>query len=202
MPVRSLNSSVLKWPDAATVLQALKEWVAKATKNRPDILLVGYFGSYARGDWGVGSDLDLLMVVDDSLEPFERRALPFDTAALPVPCDLLIYTRQEWRRLTQQGIWGKTMTREIKWVYGEEPMKADDPVVLETFPNRALAEMAAGFLAGEGIEALVMADDAGGAYPMLQFIRGVRLLVAPEDEARAREALNALEHPEPPEEEM
>ena len=30
-----------------------------------------------------------------------------------------------------------------------------------------------------------MADDAGGAYPMLQFVRGVRLLVFKEDEARA-----------------
>lgn len=39
----------------------------------------------------------------------------------------------------------------------------------------------------------MVADDAGGAYPMLQFIRGVRLLVASEDEARARELLKASE---------
>ena len=71
-------------------------------------------------------------------------------------------------------------------------MNLDDAVVLETFPNRIAAEMAAGLLASEGIEALVMADDAGGAYPMLQFIRGVRLLVAPEDRYRAREILAAM----------
>ena len=71
-------------------------------------------------------------------------------------------------------------------------MNLDDAVVLETFPNRMIAEMAAGLLASEGIEALVMADDAGGAYPMLQFIRGVRLLVAPEDRYRAREILAAM----------
>ena len=71
-------------------------------------------------------------------------------------------------------------------------MNLDDAVVLETFPNRMIAEMAAGLLESEGIEALVMADDAGGAYPMLQFIRGVRLLVAPEDEAIAREILAAM----------
>jgi predicted Fe-Mo cluster-binding NifX family protein len=69
----------------------------------------------------------------------------------------------------------------------------DDAIVLETFPSRVVAEMAAGFLEAEGIEALVLADDAGGAYPMLQFIRGVRLLVAPEDEAQAREILKAME---------
>jgi hypothetical protein len=69
----------------------------------------------------------------------------------------------------------------------------DDAVVIETFSNRVVAELAAGLLYSEGIEALVVADDAGGAYPMLQFIRGVRLLVASEDEARARELLKASE---------
>jgi len=80
-------------------------------------------------------------------------------------------------------------------------LNLDDAVVLETFPNRIVAEMAAGLLESEGIEALVMADDAGGAYPMLQFIRGVRLMVAKEDEAQAREVLAAMAAPgEPPEE--
>ena len=52
--------------------------------------------------------------------------------------------------------------------------------------------MAAGLLESEGIEAMVMADDAGGTYPMLQFIRGVRLMVFKEDEARAKEILAAM----------
>jgi hypothetical protein len=68
----------------------------------------------------------------------------------------------------------------------------DDAIVLETFPNRLEAEMAAGLLDSEGIEAMVLADDAGGAYPMLQFVRGVRLLVFKEDEARAKEILAAM----------
>ncbi len=71
-------------------------------------------------------------------------------------------------------------------------MNLDDAVLLETFPNRILAELAAGLLEGECIEALIMADDAGGAYPALQFVRGVRLLVAQEDEAQAREILAAM----------
>jgi hypothetical protein len=72
-------------------------------------------------------------------------------------------------------------------------LNLDDAVVLETFPNRIAAEMAAGVLESEGIETIMLADDAGGNYPMLQFIRGVRLLVAPEDAARAREILAAME---------
>jgi len=70
-------------------------------------------------------------------------------------------------------------------------MDLDDAVVIEKFTSRAEAELAAGLLESEGIEALILADDAGGLYPMLQFIRGVRLLVAQEDELQAREILSA-----------
>jgi hypothetical protein len=76
----------------------------------------------------------------------------------------------------------------------------DDAVVLETFPSRLEAELAAGLLESEGIEALILADDAGGTYPMLQFIRGVRLLVDREDEALAREILEAKWEGEPDQE--
>jgi len=62
----------------------------------------------------------------------------------------------------------------------------DDAVVLEKFYNRLEADMAAGLL---GIQAFVSADDAGGTYPPLQYLRGVRLIVFSEDEARAREIL-------------
>ncbi len=78
-------------------------------------------------------------------------------------------------------------------------MNLDDAIVLETFASRIEAEMAAGLLESEGIEAMVLADDAGGAYPMLQFVRGVRLLVYREDAYRAREILKDMAEPVTPE---
>ncbi|MFZ5447553.1 MAG: putative signal transducing protein [Thermodesulfobacteriota bacterium] len=71
-------------------------------------------------------------------------------------------------------------------------MNRDDAIVIETFPNRVTAEMAASFLEAEGIETLILADDAGGTYPPLQFVRGVRLLVDRADERQAREILEAI----------
>jgi hypothetical protein len=75
----------------------------------------------------------------------------------------------------------------------DHPVDFDDAIVLETFSNRMEAEMAQGILEAEGIEAVVMADDAGGTYPMLQFIRGVKLMVAAEDKFRAQEILAAMQ---------
>ena len=117
MPVRSLTSPVLKWPDAQTVLRALQHWVEIVAKERPDLIQIGYFGSYARGDWGVGSDLDLIIILKKSDQPFERRAAAFNTLELPVPTDILIYTQAEWQSLKGQRKFFQRIEREVVWVY-------------------------------------------------------------------------------------
>jgi predicted nucleotidyltransferase len=70
--------------------------------NSRGYFVLGYFGSYARGDWSVGSDLDLLIIVDDSRLPFERRAIEWDVTNLSVPVDLLVYTAKEWQALIER----------------------------------------------------------------------------------------------------
>lgn len=115
MPVRSLNSSVFRWPDAKEVDDAARRWAAEESRTRKGVLRVGYFGSYARGDWGVGSDLDLVVVVKESTLAFERRAVEWDTTKLPVPADLLVYTSPEWQSLA--GRFRNTLEKEAVWVY-------------------------------------------------------------------------------------
>jgi hypothetical protein len=63
---------------------------------RLEVQRLGYFGSYANGTWGVGSDIDLVAIVSASDEPFERRSVKWPTERLPVPADLLVYTEPEW----------------------------------------------------------------------------------------------------------
>lgn len=69
-------------------------------------------------------------------------------------------------------------------------MFRDDAVIVESFSTRLEAELAAGVLESEGIRAFVVADDAGGAYPPLQMVRGVKLLVLGDDADRARTLLS------------
>ena len=115
MPVRLLSSPVLKWPDAQTVDKAVRRWAEDINQNRKDVLRIGYFGSYARGDWGVGSDLDLIVIVKRSDLPFERRSVSWNVTGLPVPVDLLIYTQEEWNELHQRKFYS-TVMREAIWV--------------------------------------------------------------------------------------
>lgn len=118
MPVRSLNSSVFKWPDRSEVDRSVRGWAQEAVTSREGIIKLGYFGSYARGDWGVGSDLDLVVIVDHATEPFERRSLTWDLSPLPVPSELLVYTSTEWKLLQKKGgRFARTLEQETVWVY-------------------------------------------------------------------------------------
>lgn len=114
MPVRSLNSSVLKWPDRTTVHQAIEAWAERLQETHPHVQRVGYFGSYARGDWGVGSDVDLVLIVDAPFEGDEVQGADVDATELPVPADVLVYTVDEWNAL--QGRMREVLQHEVVWV--------------------------------------------------------------------------------------
>ena len=116
MPVRSLNSSVLVWPNRAQVDAAVRQWAVTASSSHPELRRLGYFGSYARGDWGVGSDLDLVAIVKATIEPRDRRSFTWDLTPLPVPAEILIYDDDEWRQLEAGGRFGRTLNREVIWI--------------------------------------------------------------------------------------
>jgi hypothetical protein len=108
---------VLRWPDRREVERRLVEWAGEEAPRHPGLLRLGYFGSYARGNAGVGSDLDLIAVVESSPDPFERRALGWDLTPLPVPAEILVYSREEWERLQQEGgRFARTLQQEARWL--------------------------------------------------------------------------------------
>ena len=95
MPVSSPPGSVLRWPSAAEVLRAAGCWAEQQQKGHPELLAVGVFGSYGRGDAGVGSDLDLLLILKECSEPIGDPLRRWDTGSLPLVVALTQDTR--WR---------------------------------------------------------------------------------------------------------
>jgi hypothetical protein len=67
-------------------------------------------------------------------------------------------------------------------------------VPLTVVASRTEAELIVGMLRNNDLTAAVSADDAGGQEPQLQ-MQGVRVLVAPADEAAARRLLDAANSP-------
>lgn len=96
MPVRSLGSAVLRWPARDEVLAAARRWAEELRVRDACVRRVLCVGSCARGDYGVGSDLDVIVIVADApVSLVERRRL-YEPTAIPVPTDVTVYTDAEW----------------------------------------------------------------------------------------------------------
>jgi hypothetical protein len=74
-------------------------------------------------------------------------------------------------------------------------MADSDLVVVHTFSSRPEAEVAKSALDAAGIQAMVMADDAGGTQPGFWEGRGVAVVVNAENEQAAREILDSDARP-------
>ena len=91
----------------------------KAARNLEQVLASRKEGRHEwRDDWGVGNDLDLKVVLQQSQSPFGRRSVPMETRMLPVPVDMLVYTRREFEEMMQRGGSFPAMLRaEAPWVW-------------------------------------------------------------------------------------
>jgi len=59
-------------------------------------------------------------------------------------------------------------------------------ICVKTYPNRIDGELAKALLEENGIKAMILGDDAGGAYPSLLWgTGGARLLVQEENKEKA-----------------
>ena len=117
MPVRSLHSSVLVWPDAETVRTAVCNWARQQAEAHPELLAVGYFGSLATGRYGTGSDVDLLLIVNEAPSDPAERHRPWPVETLPVPVDLIVLTAAEWNALNPETRFARMLLLEALWVW-------------------------------------------------------------------------------------
>lgn len=117
MPEPSSSGSVLRWPTAAEVLDQASQWAVLRRQQSPDLLAVGVFGSYGRGEAGVGSDLDLVLILQECPEPIWERLRRWPTHTLPLAADVLVYSLREWRALPH---WNPRLARalqdETRWL--------------------------------------------------------------------------------------
>ena len=103
MPVRLLTPSLLKWPEPTAVLQAVRTWAATQGIERSGFERLGVYGSYGRGDAGVGSDLDLVLIDRNATGTASERFRQWPVEILPLSCDNLILTPTEWDQLLLTG---------------------------------------------------------------------------------------------------
>jgi uncharacterized protein len=117
-----LKESVLRWPDPDKVMQATRRWADCQAEDHPGLIAVGVYGSYGRGDAGVGSDLDLLLIDRHAHGLQRERLLQWPLELLPLTCDALILTPEELQALLvpaggMAGRMGKALSQECRWLW-------------------------------------------------------------------------------------
>lgn len=117
MPKASSGSVKVRSVPRPAVEDALRAWAEEAVRADPRVLRVGYFGSYARGDYNPASDLDVVIVVGASDIPRHQRGGAFDLAVVPVGCEVFVYTTEEVARPGPPFGFLATVLREAVWVY-------------------------------------------------------------------------------------
>ena len=104
MPVRLLNSAVLKWPDRQKVINEARKWARMVGGNNKNIQQILCFGSICTGFWGVGSDLDVLIILNESDFPYSYRSSIYSEylSIISIPVDILVYTTEEMDEMSKK----------------------------------------------------------------------------------------------------
>ena len=93
---KSCGSVTIYSIDKEQIARALEQFVA-ACRRRPEVLAVVLFGSFLGERFGVGSDVDILLVLADSPHPFLERLALYRPEQFPVDADVFPYTLAEIR---------------------------------------------------------------------------------------------------------
>jgi len=118
MPVRSLTQSLLRWPEPKLVLAQVEQWAALVAVEHPGLERVGVYGSDDRGDSGVGSDLDLVLIDREAEGPQHTRLLAWPLEALPLSCDALVLTPREHNALmASESAMAAALQRDCRWIW-------------------------------------------------------------------------------------
>lgn len=85
------------WLDKELLERKLNEAMKMLLRERPEICDAVLFGSFAEGKACVGSDLDILLIVEDSNERFIDRAIKYRDYFndIDLGVDIFVYTKKE-----------------------------------------------------------------------------------------------------------
>ena len=103
--------------DKANVLRQLKDYTKILKRTHPEVERVGFFGSYANDTYGPASDVDLLIILQQSDKRFLDRIPDFLPDNLSICCDVFPYTKEEIDRMkNERNLWIRHVLKETLWL--------------------------------------------------------------------------------------
>ena len=99
MPKTSSGSLKIFSQDINAVKRLLKKTLKIRKAEYPEICSVFIFGSYVKGDFTPGSDIDVLLILSDSKRSFRDRLAEYYPENFPIPVDLFPFTISEIKEM-------------------------------------------------------------------------------------------------------
>lgn len=115
------------------VVGKVKEFVTEVAKElKPELVIL--YGSFVRGDWHKGSDLDTLMVSNNVPSDFKDRRDLLYTVIMGFPVEPHVHTTQEFKEMLKHGRMTvlDALTEGITLYANEKFMKKTDKMLKET----------------------------------------------------------------------
>lgn len=107
-----------RFVDQNEILAVAREAARRIAAKHQGVKRVLLFGSFARGDYGTRSDLDLLVIVSNADKPVRERITDFLEDAPDYPTDILVYTERELQcRLAEENSFLCRAMREAIQLY-------------------------------------------------------------------------------------
>ncbi|MEW6685427.1 MAG: nucleotidyltransferase domain-containing protein [Candidatus Edwardsbacteria bacterium] len=103
MPPESSPSVKISYFPKENVWEAVQALARQLLREHQEICRIILFGSLVRGDAVPGSDVDLLIILKGSNEPFLQRIVNYLPTQFPVGIDVFPYTETELKMMLEQG---------------------------------------------------------------------------------------------------
>jgi predicted nucleotidyltransferase len=117
MQRKSSDSVKVFFADKQKVTAELKQYADNLRRRRPEVLKVGFFGSYATDNFGPASDVDLIIILRKSDKRFLDRIPEYMPDNLSVGCDCFAYTTDEVERMQRDdNRWLRHILKEVIWL--------------------------------------------------------------------------------------
>ena len=112
---KSLGSVKIISVDHESLINTLKKKASFIKAEHPEIVKILLFGSFAKGNFLPESDIDILLIVEETDIPFLERKESFRSFFNDIPFDIniLIYTKSEIYLMHENGnLFIKDITKE------------------------------------------------------------------------------------------
>ncbi|MBI2304270.1 MAG: nucleotidyltransferase domain-containing protein [Chloroflexi bacterium] len=93
----------IRYFDYQMVWHSLRQWASEAALRHPEVEKIIAFGSLVRREAVPGSDVDVILIVEESPLPFRERIPHYMPEAFPVGMDVFPYTRAEVENMMREG---------------------------------------------------------------------------------------------------